>query len=287
MSPEVIVTGNLKLMPEDHLWGPRDYFKSRFYTEHTAHFVSEIGYDGCPGLSSLKRFLDDKHLWPWQNNPWWALHSTDMTFDPYENHVLANEEKEFFGVTPDKLEDFIFSTQITEAEATKFFVEMTRLNKWRSTGLIWWNVMDGWPQLNDSVVDYYFNKKLAYYYIRRVQQPVCVMVDEPQDWRVRVVVGNDSREDASGHYRVWDADSGETLLDGDYATKANENLEVGTIPVFHSGQRLFLMEWTANGKRCVNHYLQGMPPFSLAQYKSWLSKIAALQNDFDPASVGK
>ncbi len=287
MSPEVVATGNLKLMPEDHLWGPRDYFKGRFYTEHTAHFVSEIGYDGCPGLSSLKRFLDDKHLWPWQDNPWWALHSTDMTLDPYENRVLANEEKEFFGVTPDKLEDFILSTQITEAEATKFFVEMTRLNKWRSTGLIWWNVMDGWPQLNDSVVDYYFNKKLAYYYIRRVQQPVCVMVDEPKDWHVRVVVGNDSREDASGHYRLWDADSGETLLQGDYTAKANENLEVGTIPVFHSGKRLFLIEWTVNGKRYVNHYLQGMPPFSLAQYKAWLPKIAALQNDFDAASVGR
>ena len=62
--------------------------------------------------------------------------------------MLANEEKELFGVTPDNLEDFILSTQITQAEAKKFFVEMTRLNKWRSTGLIWWNVMDGWPQLN-------------------------------------------------------------------------------------------------------------------------------------------
>jgi beta-mannosidase len=287
MSPEVVATGNLKLMPEDHLWGPRDYFKSRFYTEHTAHFVSEIGYDGCPGLSSLKRFLDDKHLWPWQNNPWWALHSTDMTFDPYENHVLANEEKELFGVTPDKLEEFILSTQITQAEAKKFFVEMTRLRKWRSTGVIWWNIMDGWPQLSDAVVDYYFNKKLAYYYIRRVQQPICVMVDEPNDWHCRAVVGNDSREDASGHYRIWDADSGATLLEGDYSSKANENLEVGSIPVFHSDQRVFLIEWTANGKRYANHYMAGEPPFSLSQYKTWLPKIAALLNDFDPTCVGQ
>ena len=115
------------------------------------------------------------------------------------------------------------------------------------------------------VVDYYFNKKLAYYYIRRVQEPVCVMVDEPKNWHCRVVVGDDSREDASGHYRVWDADSGETLLEGDYAVKANENLELGQIPVFHSGKRLFLIEWTANGKKYANHYLQGMPPFPLAQ----------------------
>ncbi|HTS67510.1 MAG TPA: hypothetical protein VMO17_00905, partial [Terriglobia bacterium] len=103
----------------------------------------------------------------------------------------------------------------------------------------------------------------------------------------RVVVGDDSREDAAGHYRVWDADSTETLLEGNYAVKANENLEVGSIPVFHSGKRLFLIEWTANGRKCVNHYLQGFPPFSLEQYRAWLVKIAALQNDFDPASIGK
>jgi len=287
MAPEVIATGNLRLMPEDHLWGPRDYFKSTFYTEHAAHFVSEIGFNGCPGLSSLKRFLDEQHLWPWQNNPQWILHSSSTVGDPYQNNVLANEAKEFFGVTPEKIEDFILATQISQAEAKKFVVEMTRLKKWRSTGVVWWNVIDGWPNLNAALVDYYFNKKLGYYYVRRVQQPVCVMVDEPKDWHVRVVVGNDSVEDSSGHYRVWDADSGETLLEGDYVSKANENLELGRIPVFYSDKRLFLIEWTANGKRYANHYLQGMPPFSLAQYRSWLPKIAALENDFDAAKVGK
>ncbi len=287
MAPEVIATGKTELMPEDHLWGPRDYFKSAYYTQHTAHFVSEIGYHGCPGLSSIQRFVDEHHVWPWKDNPQWIFHSTDMSGNPYRINLMANQVKELFGEIPDNIQDFILASQVSQAEAKKFFVEMTRLKKWRSTGLIWWNVMDGWPQFSDAIVDYYFNKKLAYYYIRRVQQPVCLMVDEPQDWRVRVVAGNDSREDARGHYRVWDADSGETLLEGDYASKANENLELGSIPVFHSGKRLFLMEWTANGHRYVNHYLQGMPPFTLAQYKSWLVKIAALENDFDPASVGR
>jgi beta-mannosidase len=287
MAPEVIATGNLRLMPEAHLWGPRDYFKSAFYTEHTAHFVSEIGYHGCPGLSSIKRFIDPQHLWPWQDNPQWVLHSTDMTGNPYRINLMANQVKELFGTVPDNIEDFVLASQISQAEAKKFFVEMTRLKKWHSTGVVWWNVMDGWPQFSDAIVDYYFNKKLAYYYIRRVQKPVCVMIDEPESWHCRVVAGNDSQEDASGHYRIWDADSGETLLEGDYATKANENLELGRIPIFHSGKRLFLIEWTANGQRFANHYLQGFPPYSLDQYKTWLVKIAALENDFDPAAVGK
>src|SRR5208337_22256 len=201
------------------------------------------------------------------------LHSTDWTGHPGRIELMSNQVQELFGAVPENIEDFILASQISQAEAKKFFVEMTRLNKWRSTGVVWWNVMDGWPQFSDAIVDYYFNKKLAYYYIRRVQEPICVMVDEPKNWHCRVVVGDDSREDASGHYRVWDADSGETLLEGDYAVKANENLEVGQIPVFHSGKRLFLMEWTANGKKYANHYLQGMPPYSLSQYKGWLTKI--------------
>ncbi|HPN73271.1 MAG TPA: hypothetical protein PKZ41_04675, partial [Candidatus Omnitrophota bacterium] len=49
--------GHPDRMPEQHLWGPRDYFKGDFYTHHTAHFVSEIGYHGCPNVSSLRRFL--------------------------------------------------------------------------------------------------------------------------------------------------------------------------------------------------------------------------------------
>jgi beta-mannosidase len=85
---------------------------------------------------------------------------------------------------------------------------------------------------------------------------------------------------------VWDADSGETLLEGDYASKANENLELGKLPVFHSDKKLFLLEWTAGGKRYVNHYLLGTPAFSLAQYRGWLPKIAAIGNDFDAAKVG-
>ena len=68
---------------------------------------------------------------------------------------------------------------------------------------------------------------------------------------------------------------------------ANENLELGQIPVFHSGKRLFLIDWTANGKKCANHYLQGEPPYSLAQYRGWLSKIAAMEDGFDGTSIGK
>ncbi len=290
-SPEVIQRQNTKLMPEDHLWGPRDYYKSRYYTESPAHFVSEIGYHGCPNISSIKAFISPENLWPWENNREWITHCTDTIGEngpfSYRIKLMADQIKEMFGYQPDNLEDFVLSSQISQAEAKKFFIEMTRLKKWRRTGIIWWNVIDGWPQFSDAVVDYYFGKKLAYYYIKRVQQPVCIMMDEPRDWHCRVVVGNDSCEDARGDYRIWDGDTMELLMEGSFSAPKNENKEIGQIRVSHGEQKLFLMEWTVNGRTYGNHYLLGHPPFSLPRYKEWLEKIAALQDEFSYQDIGK
>lgn len=291
-SPEMIRKGRRDdLMPEQHLWGPRDYYKSRFYAESTAHFASEMGYHGCPNVRSIQRFVDEQHWWPWQNNEQWRLHCTD-TFEtpgPYAYRVplMANQIKEMFGFEPDQLKDFVVASQISQAEAKKFFVELFRLAKWRRTGVIWWNVLDGWPQFSDAVVDYGWGKKLAYHYLKRVQAPVCIMVDEPQDWHVRVAVGNDTLDGMSGPYRVWDADSGEILMDGTYHAAANQTSTLGRIRVSHGEHRLFLMEWEAQGRRAGNHYCLGKPPFDFPRYRNWLQKIASLPDSFDAASVGE
>ncbi|MGI6459653.1 MAG: glycoside hydrolase family 2 protein [Candidatus Hydrogenedentales bacterium] len=79
---------------------------------------------------------------------------------------------------PSTLEAFVLASQIVQAEAKKYFIESTRQRKWRTSGILWWNLLDGWPQFSDAVVDYYFGKKLAYWYIRRVQPPVCVMLGD-------------------------------------------------------------------------------------------------------------
>ena len=280
-----------RLLPEQHLWGPRDYYKSRFYAETTAHFASEIGYHGCPNVSSIKKFVDAEHLWPWNGNEQWRLHCTDAFPTPgpnsYRVSLMANQIKEMFGLEPDNLEDFALASQISQAEAKKFFIELFRLAKWRKTGILWWNMLDGWPQFSDAIVDYYFGKKLAYYYIKRVQQPVCVMVDEPEYWHCRVVVGNDSRTDASGTFLIRDADSGDTLLQGDFESKANQNSQLGQIRVSHGEHRLFLIEWERAGRKYGNHYLLGKPPISFQKYVGWLKKIATLPDTFDDSKIAK
>ena len=183
--------------------------------------------------------------------------------------------------------DFILASQISQAEAKKFFIELTRYKKWRRSGVIWWNMIDGWPQFSDAVVSYDFIKKLAYYYIKRVQQDLCLMFDEIDGWHIRLYASNDTLKPRSGNYRVWDADSGETLLSGAFEAPANESVIIDSLRVSHGQRRLLLMEWESQGVKGVNHYLMGRPPFDFEQYKKWLHQIAQLDGSFDADEIGR
>ena len=155
--------------------------------------------------------------------------------------LMANQVRELFGEVPDSLETFALASQIVQAEAKKFFVESTRLRKWRTSGVVWWNVIDGWPQFSDAVVDTYFGKKLAYHYLWRIQRPVCVIVGEPgPDKYLPVVARHDPRDLVEVRCRVWDADSGATVAEGTCAVPANQNWQVARIRTYASDRRLYL-----------------------------------------------
>jgi beta-mannosidase len=276
--------------PEQHIWGPRGYYKSSFYTHHSAHFIGEIGYHGCPSPRSIAKFISPQQQWPWQNNPEWQTHSVyhwqKSAVQRDRIQLMANQIKELFGQIPENLEEFALASQITQAEAKKFFIETTRLRKWRTSGIIWWNLLDGWPQFSDAIVDYYFAKKLAYHYIRRAQTPVSLIIGEtgPNKY-LPLVACNDTLQPVQLTYTVRDADSGATLVKGSLELPANQNWQVARIREFASEQRLLLLEWEANGTRYGSHYLAGSPPFQLPRYCAWLDQIAKLPRPFDVAEL--
>ena len=272
-------------VPEQHNWGARAYFKDAFYKDTSAHFVSECGYHGCPAVSSLKRFIPEDKLTPWLNNDSWATHNTDYLpkgrrgYDRVQ--LMEDQVRIMFGAAPDDLETFSRLSQIVQAEAKKFFIERTRLKKWRRTGIIWWNMLDGWPQISDAVVDYYFTKKLAYHYIRRVQNPVCLMMDELADWGHAVVLGNDSRVHHTVTWSVSDGETGETLLRGETLSPANENVTVGQLREYAGEKRLYILRWRVDGREYANHYLSGFPPYDPATLLNWVEIIRALPEPFE------
>ncbi len=282
-----------ELCPEQHLWGPRNYFKSEYYRATGASFVSEMGYHGCPGVGSIRKFISPEHVWPYKNNPEWDYHASNPFIDGdgylnYRTELMANQVRELFGAIPDSLEDFVLASQICQAEAKKFFIESVRCRKPRMTGILWWNLMDCWPQFSDAVVDYYFNRKLAYHYIRRIQQPVCVMVGEPEGWERKVIIVNDSLKKVGGSYRLWEAEAGRELAAGRFEISPNGKAVAAALPLVTGERALLLISWELDsGEKGANHYLCGNPAFELEKYRAWLEKIARLDNTFEANNVGQ
>ena len=260
------------IMPEEHMWGPRDYFKGAYYKDTFCHFASETGYHGMPSTKSLQRFLKNpEQIFDEEGNVTkeYLAHATCMEFEQdatyaYRLPLVRNQVLTLFGKAEEDLDDFVRQSQISQAEAKKFLIEKFRINKWKRTGIIWWNLLDGWPQVSDAIVDYYYMKKLAYYYIKRSQVPVCFMFDEPEGGEIRLVGVNDLPKEKQVSYRVTKNNaeilSGQTVLLPDSAMRLN-GVKIGK-----DEKEFYLIEWTMDGKTYKNHYFTNIIDIDYQKY---------------------
>lgn len=277
VSERARLNDNRNGLPENHLWGPRDYFKGEFYTGASPHFASEIGYHGCPSAESLKRFISPEKLWPWQDNDEWRVHSSSMETDtcgPYDYRIplMAGQVKTLFDRDFDDLETFSLASQLSQAEADKFFIERFRSQKWRRTGLIWWNLIDGWPQLSDAVVDYYYNKKIAYSFIKRSQEPVALMMKGPKDGSLTLIAANEFLKNIILKYKVTELTKQAVITESETSIGSNGISELYKIQFDEGNNRFYVLEWEYDGKKYINHYISGAVPYDFNKYVAWLKE---------------
>lgn len=280
---------------EAHLWGPRDYFKGDFYKNTVCHFASETGYHGCPSPETLKKFIRPEQLWHWKKRPEtndgipkddWCCHAACSALEgedwgAFRIRLMSNQVKTLFPSFREHeeeygLEKFARASQISQAEAKKYFIERFRATKWRRTGIIWWNLIDGWPQISDAVVDYYGTKKLAYHYIKRSQQQLCLMFGEPENGILPLIAASDLQKNAVVRYRVTDIATGKALVDTTCLAAANSSSQVWGKPMEDGEKRFYLITWeyeldgrTVTGK---NHYVTNIIDLDYDEYMGWIIK---------------
>lgn len=281
VSPQVFESGKDSLIPENHLWGPRDYFKGSYYVNSSAHFASEMGYHGCPSPESIKKFISPEKLWPWQNNDEWQIHSACMELGenvPYafRNSLMEKQIQVLFGEKFDDIDTFSLASQCSQAEAMKFFIERFRSAKWRRTGIIWWNLVDGWPQFSDAVVDYYHNKKIAYDFIKRSQEPVSLMIKEPENGFLTLVAANEFLTNKSIKFKVTDLSERSVLYDEEADINSNNITILKKLPFVDGETHFYLLEWQYDDVKGKNHYVSGSVPFDFNKYISWLKEAALI-----------
>ena len=245
-------------LPEEHYWWHRDDYRT--YAEMRHCFVGEIGYSGCPSLKSLQECIDVHSLRAENEylSDTWKYHDYSTDGD------IRHASKYYFGKLPQTKEDFVLSSQISQAEAYKFLIEQTRIKRPYMTGILLWNMRDGWPAYNSALVDYYGRKKLAYSYVKQSQQPLVFIMDEHSVG----YVCNDSLKEYQGEYRVYDV-SGKQLAKGDFSVGANQNQRLGDL--LHGKKKEYLiLELHVGGKVFYNHFAGGQT-HSFEEYKAFLA----------------
>lgn len=269
---------------EDHLWGPRDYFKGDYYKNAVSHFASETGYHGFPSVETLRKFLrEPEKIFGSDGVPAdeYLVHAASMELSgsasyAYRIRLAYNQVVTLFGNASEDLTDFVKQSQISQAEAKKYFIERFRIGKWRRTGILWWNLLDGWPQVSDAVVDYYYTKKLAYSYIKRSQTPICLMFDEPDaDGNISLYGVSDLQDEHKVSYRVLHMPSGKCLLQGSVTLNANSSATIGKLDVSDLKKEFLLIEWALDSdgynKTYHNHYYTDMPNIDYKKYTEALN----------------
>lgn len=227
---------------EDHLWGPRDYFKGDFYyTNSVCHFASETGYHGCPSPETLKKIIGENRLTNYGDgvrctDPHWLVHAASPETDPagcyaYRIPLMTRQVERLFGAAPRDIQKYALESQISQAEAKKFFLEHFRIGKWYRTGILWWNIIDGWPQISDAVVDWYGTKKLAWHYLKNSQTPFCMFCDEPDgEGNLTLCAANDSRDTVTVSYTVTEVLTGRPVAAGSCTVKSDETARIALLP---------------------------------------------------------
>lgn len=153
--------------------------KYQNFDKLVGRFVSEFGMEAFPNIKTIESFLPLG-----KNDPDRFAQSSTVDFhnkaDGHERRI-ALYLVENFRYAPDPLEQFIYSTQLMQAECLASAYRLWK-RQWKGPkreycgGALVWQINDCWPVTSWAIVDYYLRPKHAYYTVKREMAPISLGV---------------------------------------------------------------------------------------------------------------
>lgn len=230
--------------------GPEGHYE--LYNESDSLLHSEFGADGCASYASLCRFLppQDQVVTNMQDNLVWRAHG--------EWWDTQERDEALFGRTDD-LERFTEHSQWTQAEGIRYALEANRRRKYRNSGSIVWQFNEPYPNVAcTSLVDYYKQPKMAYYWARQAYAPRCLslrygrLVVRPGERSELALYMSNSLAELAYQWRaelVGLSGNSELLAEGEAAIEANCSTAVASfayqVPDDAAAPYLIRISWAA------------------------------------------
>lgn len=146
------------------------------YTEFRKHhfrFLSEYGFQSFPSFKTIKTFCskEDLNLY----SP--VMEDHQRNGDGAGNQKIMKYAGEYFRLGK-SLENNIYISQISQAEAGRYAVEHMRQNRERCLGSTYWQLNDNWPVTSWSSIDYFGRWKALHYAMKTAYDPVLLSCRE-------------------------------------------------------------------------------------------------------------
>lgn len=172
-------------------WGKEPF---EIYNQKVGRFVSEFGFQGMPSVKTLQIVLPKEEM-----------NFNSEAFKNHQKHPAGYEtireymERDYN--VPEKLDDFVYVSQLLQARGMKIAIEAHRRAMPYCMGTLFWQFNDCWPVTSWSAIDYYGDKKAFYYQTQKSYEPLLVHVYQNDD-EIDVYTINDHLTDLTGKLEI-------------------------------------------------------------------------------------
>ncbi len=173
---------NSPVTGDQHPWGvtlQKDGTNLWAYRDYVDRFPNEGGVLGASSPATIRQFLppDEQFVRSFS----WEQHDNLMNFVTDKEGVTYQFVNDWLGKDYKKMsfDNYIFASALLQAEGLKEYINNYHRRMYSSSSAVFWMYNDSWPVTHGwTIVDYYLRKKLAYHPVRRVFQPISVVVAE-------------------------------------------------------------------------------------------------------------
>ena len=180
---------------DSHYWGVwwgKEPFE--IYEKKVGRFMSEYGFQGMPNLETFKSFAHNEDL----NLNSEAVKHHQKHATGYQT-IAEYMERDY--QVPKSFEDYIYVSQLLQADGMKTAIEAHRRSKPNCMGTLFWQLNDCWPVTSWSAVDYFGRWKAFQYQVKRSFENILISVKDDEN-NYKIVVVNDDLKSYQGEFTI-------------------------------------------------------------------------------------
>lgn len=165
------------------------------YRNYYFRFLSEFGFESYPSMKTIRYFAKE----------------SDMNI---MSEVMENRQKCKVGTQriltylsdnylyPEKLENFVYASQLLQADAIRYGVEHMRRFRGRCMGAVYWQVNDCWPGISWSSLDYFGRWKALHYSAKKFYAPILLSLHN-EDFETVFNISNETLNRFKGKLKIY------------------------------------------------------------------------------------